>query len=116
MNSGSFYVTLGQKLRARRRSKHLTLSDLAEKLNKSAERLGQCILQFAQTYAQTIFSAAPYHFHFVPPPLESTPSFKALSADCHRLASFSFFCFTITLMHFPLFGRRAKQNTLSSDV
>ena len=41
MNSGSFYVTLGQKLRARRRSKHLTLSDLAEKLNKSAATISK---------------------------------------------------------------------------
>lgn len=41
MNSGSFYVTLGQKLRARRRSKHLTLSDLDEKLNKSAATISK---------------------------------------------------------------------------
>ena len=41
MNSGSFYTTLGQKLRARRRAKHLTLNDLAEKLNKSTATISK---------------------------------------------------------------------------
>lgn len=41
MNSSSFYITLGQQLRARRRAKHLTLSDLAEKLNKSAATISK---------------------------------------------------------------------------
>ena len=35
MDSGSFYITLGRQLRARRRAKHMTLNELAEKLNKS---------------------------------------------------------------------------------
>ena len=41
MNSGSFYTTLGQKLRARRLAKHLTLNDLAEKLNKSTATISK---------------------------------------------------------------------------
>lgn len=34
MDSCDFYTTLGKKLRARRRTKHMTLSDLSKKLNK----------------------------------------------------------------------------------
>lgn len=41
MNSGSFYITLGQKLRARRRAKHMTLNDLAQKLNKSTATISK---------------------------------------------------------------------------
>lgn len=41
MNSDSFYTTLGQKLRARRRAKHMTLSELARKLNKSIATLSK---------------------------------------------------------------------------
>lgn len=36
MASNEFYVTLGQKLRARRRAKHITLKEMAKKLHKSA--------------------------------------------------------------------------------
>lgn len=38
MDSCDFYTTLGKKLRARRRTKHMTLSDLSKKLNKALPR------------------------------------------------------------------------------
>lgn len=41
MDSDSFYITLGQKLRARRRAKHITLNELAKKLNKSASTISK---------------------------------------------------------------------------
>lgn len=41
MSSDSFYVTLGQKLRARRRAKHMTLNELAQKLNKSTATISK---------------------------------------------------------------------------
>nr|WP_288710147.1 helix-turn-helix transcriptional regulator [uncultured Dorea sp.] len=41
MDSSDFYVTLGKKLRARRRTKHMTLSDLSKKLNKSVATISK---------------------------------------------------------------------------
>ena len=36
MDSCDFYTTLGKKLRARRRTKHMTLSDLSKKIEQKA--------------------------------------------------------------------------------
>ena len=41
MDSCDFYTTLGKKLRARRRTKHMTLSDLSKKLNKSVATISK---------------------------------------------------------------------------
>ena len=41
MDSYDFYTTLGKKLRARRRTKHMTLSDLSKKLNKSVATISK---------------------------------------------------------------------------
>ena len=35
MSANDFYVTLGKKLRAKRQAKHITLNEIAEKINKS---------------------------------------------------------------------------------
>lgn len=41
MDFCDFYTTLGKKLRARRRTKHMTLSDLSKKLNKSVATISK---------------------------------------------------------------------------
>lgn len=41
MASNDFYTTLGQKLRARRRSKHITLTELSRRLNKSVSTISK---------------------------------------------------------------------------
>lgn len=41
MPSNDFYVSLGQKLRARRRVKHMTLKEMADTLNKSVATLSK---------------------------------------------------------------------------
>lgn len=41
MSLNDFYITLGQKLRARRRAKHITLNEMAKELNKSAATISK---------------------------------------------------------------------------
>lgn len=41
MNTSDFYVSLGQKIRSRRKAKHLTLKELSQTLNKSVSTLSK---------------------------------------------------------------------------
>ena len=41
MSSNEFYITLGEKLRAKRRAKHISLKELAKELNKSVATMSK---------------------------------------------------------------------------